>query len=155
MSKNLEHQKTFDLGDLSIGQENKASDAGMRIRSDPVIFGPPDPVLFPMDPDSDPTCNNGVRILFSSWTKFKPESRNLSIKWWFIISNFMPTYLKYKYIFFLHFDFRSDPEFFSSWAGSGSVEKKFRILIPGYNRPSFLFSILFGDHISPYNILCP
>ena len=35
--------------------------AGMRIRirSDPVIVGPPDPVLFSTDPDPDPTCNNG------------------------------------------------------------------------------------------------
>ena len=44
--------------------------AGMRIRirSDPVIFGPPDPdpVLFSMDPDPDPTCNNGFIKLFSS-----------------------------------------------------------------------------------------
>ena len=52
-----------------------------------------------------------------------PESTNSSIKLWFTISNFMPAYLKYKYIFILHFDFRSDPEYFSSWAGSGSVEK--------------------------------
>ena len=40
------------------------------IRSDPVIFGPPDPdpdpVLFSTDPDPDPdpTCNNGVIKLF-------------------------------------------------------------------------------------------
>ena len=42
--------------------------AGMRIRirSDPVIFGPPDPdpVLFSADPD--PTCNNGFIKSFSS-----------------------------------------------------------------------------------------
>ena len=42
--------------------------AGMRIRirSDPVIFGPPDPdpVLFSTDPD--PTCNNGFIKLFLS-----------------------------------------------------------------------------------------
>ena len=31
---------------------------------DPVIFGPPDPVLFSTDPD--PTCNNGVIKLFLS-----------------------------------------------------------------------------------------
>ena len=37
---------------------------GMRIRSDPLIFGPPDPVLFSTDPD--PTCNNGFIKLFSS-----------------------------------------------------------------------------------------
>ena len=42
--------------------------AGMRIRirSDPVIFGPPDPVLFSTDPDPDPTCNNGFIKLFLS-----------------------------------------------------------------------------------------
>ena len=46
--------------------------AGMRIRiwSDPVIFGPPDPdpVLFSIDqdPDPDPTCNNGFIKLFLS-----------------------------------------------------------------------------------------
>ena len=33
---------------------------------DPVIFGPPDPVLFSTDPDSDPTCNNGFIKLFLS-----------------------------------------------------------------------------------------
>ena len=36
----------------------------IRIRSDPVIFGPPDPVLFSLDPD--PICNNGFIKLFSS-----------------------------------------------------------------------------------------
>ena len=72
----------------------------IRIRSDALIFGPPDPVLFSTDSDPDPTCNNGFIKLFSSWTKCKPESTNSSVKWWFIISNFMPTYLKYKYIFF-------------------------------------------------------
>ena len=46
--------------------------AGMRIwsRSDPLIFGPPDPnqVLFPPDPNPylAPTCNNGFIKLFSS-----------------------------------------------------------------------------------------
>ena len=39
----------------------------IRIRSDPLIFGPPDldpdPVLFSSDPD--PTCNNGFMKLFS------------------------------------------------------------------------------------------
>ena len=63
----------------------------IRIRSDLLIFGPPDP---------DPTCNNGLIKLFSSWTKYKPESTSSSKKWWFIISNNMPTYLKYIYIFF-------------------------------------------------------
>ena len=38
----------------------------IRIRSDPVIFGPPDPdpELFSTDPD--PTCNNGFIKLFLS-----------------------------------------------------------------------------------------
>ena len=72
----------------------------IRIRSDPVIFGPPDPVIFSTDPDPDPTCNNGFIKLFLSWKKYKSESTNSSIKWWVIISNFIPTYLKYKYIFF-------------------------------------------------------
>ena len=70
----------------------------IRIRSDPLIFGPPDPVLFSLDPD--PTCNNGFIKLFSSWTKYNPELKSSIIKWWFIISNFMPTYQRYKYIFF-------------------------------------------------------
>ena len=58
----------------------------------------PDPKTFSTDPD--PTCINGFINLFLSWTKYKPESTNSSIKWWFKISNFMPTYLKHKYIFF-------------------------------------------------------
>ena len=91
----------------------------MRIRSDSVIFGLPNPVLFSSYPD--PTCNNGFIKLFSSWTKYKPEITKLSLKWWFIGSTFMPSYLKYKYIF-LHFDLRSEAGV-SSWAGSGSMEK--------------------------------
>ena len=75
-----------------------------RFRSHPVIFAPPDPgpVLFSTDPDPDldPTCNNGFIKLFLSWTKYKSESTNSSINWWVIISNFIPTYLKYKNIFF-------------------------------------------------------
>ena len=47
----------------------------IRIRSDPLIFGPPDPLLFSLDPDPllffigsgpDPACNNGFLKLFSS-----------------------------------------------------------------------------------------
>ena len=40
----------------------------IRIRSDPLICGlpDPDPVLFSLDPDPDPTCNNGFIKLFSS-----------------------------------------------------------------------------------------
>ena len=33
---------------------------------DPVIFGPPDPVLFSTDTDPDPTYNNGFIRLFLS-----------------------------------------------------------------------------------------
>ena len=50
--------------------------------------------------DPDPSCNNGFIKLFLAWTKYKSESTNTSIKWWVIISNFIPTYLKYKNIFF-------------------------------------------------------
>ena len=99
----------------------------IRIRSDPVIFGPldpdPDPVLFSTDPDPDPTCNNGFIKLFLSWTTYKSESTNSSIKWWVIISNFIPTYLKYKYIFVFISISGGIRIFLFSWAGSGSVEK--------------------------------
>ena len=47
---------------------------GMRIRSDPLIFGQPDPLLFSLDRDPDPTFNNGYIKLFPSLTKYKPES---------------------------------------------------------------------------------
>ena len=47
------------------------------IRSDPVIFSLPDPVLFFTEPD--PTCNNGHMIYISSLAKkAKPESTNSS-----------------------------------------------------------------------------
>ena len=99
----------------------------MRIRMDPLIFGLPDPVFFSSDPD--PTCNNGYIFLFSFWTKYKPESTNSSLKWWLINSNFMPTYMEYKYYFFFSFRIMSDPElepiFFFSWAESGSKETYF------------------------------
>ena len=51
-----------------LSEFNDAINLGMRIRirSDPVIFGPPDPVLFSTDPDPDPTCNNGFIKLFLS-----------------------------------------------------------------------------------------
>ena len=60
-----------------------------------------------------PTCNNVYIKLFSSRTK----STNSSLK-----SNCMPIYLKY--IYFLHFELRSDPEpdFSFTWVGSGSEE---------------------------------
>ena len=48
----------------------------IRIRSDPAIFGPPDPVIFSTDPDPDPTYNNGFIKLFLSYTKYKSESTN-------------------------------------------------------------------------------
>ena len=60
----------------------------------------PDPVLFSTDPDPDPTYNDGFMKLFLSWTKYKSETTNSSIKLWVIISNFIPTYLKYQNIFF-------------------------------------------------------
>ena len=72
---------------------------------------------FSTGPDPDPTYNNVCIKLFSSWTKYKPESTNSSIKWWVIISNFMPTYLKYKYIF-SSFRFKVGSGFFPRWAGS-------------------------------------
>ena len=48
----------------------------IRIRSDPLILGlsDPDPLLF----STDPTCNNGYIKLFSSLTKYQPESTNSS-----------------------------------------------------------------------------
>ena len=64
----------------------------------------PDPVLFSTDPD--PTCNNGFKNYFYLLTKFKSEFKHKMIV---IISNFIPTYLKHKYIYFV---FRSDPDFF-------------------------------------------
>ena len=49
----------------------------IRIRSDPLIFGPPDldPLLFSFDPDPDPdpTCNNEFLKLILSWTKYISE----------------------------------------------------------------------------------
>jgi len=61
-------------------------ETGMKIwiRSDPLIFGRPDPdsILYSLDPD--PTCNNGYIKSFSSSTKYKPDSTNSSIKLWFI-----------------------------------------------------------------------
>ena len=50
-------------------------------------------------------------------------------------------------IIILAFDFRANPEFFFSWAGSGSVKKKYRILIPEKN------SILFGSIWRKYMFL--
>jgi len=92
----------FEINEVLDSDHQSAYIAGMRIRirSDPVIFGPPDPdpVLFSTDPD--PTFNNEFIKLFSYWTKYKPVSTNSSIKLWFIISNFMPTYQKCKNIFF-------------------------------------------------------
>ena len=56
----------------------------IRIRSDPLIFGlpDPDPLLFSTDPDPDPdpdpTCNNGYIRLFSG--KFLNKSE--TSYWW-------------------------------------------------------------------------
>ena len=72
----------------------------IRIQSVPLIFGQPDPVLISMDRDQDPTCSDGFIKLFSSQTTYKHESTNSIIKWWYVISNFIHTYLKYKYNFF-------------------------------------------------------
>ena len=54
----------------------------IRIRSDPLIFGlpDPDPLLFSTDPD--PTCNNGYIRLFSG--KFLNKSENSY--WWTAIT---------------------------------------------------------------------
>ena len=117
----------------------------IRIRSDPVIFGQPDPVLFSTDPDPDPTCNNGVIKLFLSWTKYKSESTNSIIKWWVIISNFVPTYLKYKNIFFfisISGRIRSRIRFRIRIRG-----KKFRILIPAFNTDIYIY--IFDEYIFP------
>ena len=92
-SVDLENISTYTYANIL--HRNIQPGMRIRIRSDPLIFGPPDP-----DPDPDPTCNNGFIKLFLSWTKYKSESTNSSIKWWVIISNFIPIYLKYKYIFF-------------------------------------------------------
>ena len=82
-----------------------------------------DPVLFLADPDS--TCNNGFINLFSSSTKYKPESTNSGIKGWVIISNFIPAYLKHEYFIS---SFRYQVEF-----GSGSVEKNVGSLSPDFD----------------------
>ena len=44
----------------------KGAGLRIRIRSDMLIFGLPDPVLFSLDPDPDPTCYNGFIKQFSS-----------------------------------------------------------------------------------------
>ena len=56
--------------------------AGMRIRiqTDPLIFGPPDPDLFSLDLDPDPTCNNEFIQLFSSWTKNIYQNQQIQAK---------------------------------------------------------------------------
>ena len=48
--------------------------------------------------------------LASSGTKYKQESTKTSLKLCVLKSNFMPTYLIYKYIFFFHFELKSDPD---------------------------------------------
>ena len=73
------HEGIFLRSNLSDPQRGDIG-AGMRIRirSDSLIFGPPDPVFFSTDPE--PAFNNGFIKLFSSLTKYKPESTNSSIK---------------------------------------------------------------------------
>ena len=112
----------------------------IRIRSDPLIFGPQDPypVLFSWEPDPDPTCNNVfIKLLNKIYIRINKFKLEIMV----YISNFMPTYLKYKYIFFLPFDFRSetksdpDPDFFlqaESDPDSDPWKKKCRILIPRF-----------------------
>ena len=107
----------------------KSPEMRIRIWSDPLIFGLPDPVLFSLDPDPNPTCYNGFIKLFSSSIKYTPELTKSSSKWWFIISTFMPTYLKYNTFFFLLFDLRSDPNFFPQLSRIRIHEKKCRNLI--------------------------
>ena len=57
--------------------------------------------------------------LFSSGTKCKPELTNSSLKLLFKRSNFMPTYLKFKWI-----KVGYGAGFFFSWPGFESNEKK-------------------------------
>jgi len=86
---------------------------------DPEIFSlpDPDPLLFSSDPD--PTHNNGyIKIIF-----ILNISTNSSLKLGFIRTNIMPTYLKYKYTIFYHFELRSGPGFFFQPDWSGSEEK--------------------------------
>ena len=69
----------------------------IRIRSDPLIF----------DFFRIPTCNDG-------WNYFNLEqninqNQQSQAKLWFIKSNFIPTYIIYKYIF-SHFELRPDPD---------------------------------------------
>ena len=52
--------------------------------------------------------------------KIKQESTNSSLKWWLIWLNFMPNYLKYKYISFFQFELTHKNFFF----GSSSLNKR-------------------------------
>ena len=58
-SVDLENISTYTYANIL--HRNIQPGMRIRIRSDPLIFGPPDP-----DPDPDPTCNNGFIKLFSS-----------------------------------------------------------------------------------------
>ena len=51
---------------------------GIRIRSDPLLYGHADPALFSLDP----TCNNGFIKLFLFWTEYEPESTNYFFPSW-------------------------------------------------------------------------
>ena len=61
----------------------------------------PDQLLYSLDPVPEPTCNNVLFHYCFHFHQNKPESTNSSLKLWFIRSDFMLTYLKYKYIFFI------------------------------------------------------
>ena len=70
----------------------------------------PDPILFSLDPDP--------AFIFLIFMLEQNRINNLSLKWWFIKSNFMPTCLIYKYFTF-HFELRSDPRK-KIWACAGN-----------------------------------
>ena len=97
---------------------------------DPVIFGPPDPVLLSTDPD--PTCNYGFIQLFFILNKIYSGINKFKLKMMGYMYNIeFYAYLPKIYIyFFLHFDFRSDPDFFF-FVSDPDPWKKCRILIPG------------------------
>ena len=99
----------------------------IQIRSDQLIFCLP-----------DPTCNNGYMKLFPSWTKYKPERTKSSLKLWVIKSNFMPTYLIYKYIFF---PFRN-----KVGSGARSEEKSF-----GFSSLYLTYNVLNCNLFSNHN----
>ena len=92
------------------------SGMGIRIRSDPLIFGLPDPRLFPSDPH--PTCNNEYVKSFSFRTKYKSEST--------------------KFPFRIKVGSGAGPESIFFSPAEPDPRKKFRILIPAYNCTGYL-----------------